>query len=137
MQVQFSTETAKDARFIAHVVDQGAIPADLDKAIREGAAAARFTGASGQVFDGFAEVDGKVVRIALAGAGKKLHLFHQMWDGDRLLATGEHFLLHVSLATRRPSEPAIQIVAALERIAAAHAALPKPDGAGRAVGQRP
>ncbi|WP_223427945.1 carnitine 3-dehydrogenase [Tateyamaria pelophila] len=73
----------------------------------------------------------------LAGAGKKMHLWHEMYEGDRLLATGEHFLLHVSLETRRPSEPSAAIVAALERIAEAHAALPMPDGAGRAVGQRP
>ena len=73
----------------------------------------------------------------LAGAGKKLHLFHEMFEGDRLLATGEHFLLHVSLETRRPSEPSPAIVAALERIASSHADLPAPEGAGRAVGQRP
>ncbi len=73
----------------------------------------------------------------LAGAGKKLHLFHEMFEGDRLLATGEHFLLHVSLETRRPSEPSPAIVVALDRIAAAHADLPTPEGAGRAVGQRP
>ncbi len=71
MQVQFSNEQASDARFVAFIIDQGAIPAELDKAIREGAAAARFTGATGQVFDGFADLDGKVVRIALAGAGKQ------------------------------------------------------------------
>jgi carnitine 3-dehydrogenase len=72
----------------------------------------------------------------LAGAGKKLHLFHEMFAGERLLATGEHFLLHVSLETRRPSEPSAPILAALGRIADAHAALPMPEGAGRAVGQR-
>ncbi|MEX0369466.1 MAG: carnitine 3-dehydrogenase [Tateyamaria sp.] len=73
----------------------------------------------------------------LSGQGKKLHLFHEMREGDRLLATGEHFLLHVSLETRRPSDPAPAIERALERIATAHAALPTPEGAGRAVGQRP
>ena len=77
-----------------------------------------------------------VATQVLDGAGKKMHLWHEMWDGDRLLATGEHFLLHVSLETRRPSEPAPHILETLERIAAAHAALPAPDGAGRAVGQR-
>ncbi|WP_147106558.1 carnitine 3-dehydrogenase [Tateyamaria sp. syn59] len=83
---------------------------------------------------------GTVIEVhtqVLAGAGKKLHLFHEMYDGDRLLATGEHFLLHVSLETRRPSEPAPGILAALDRIAAAHAGLDSPEGAGRAVGQRP
>lgn len=73
----------------------------------------------------------------LMGAGKKMQLWHEMYEGDRLLATGEHFLLHVSLATRRPSDPSDEIVSALETIAAAHEKLPTPDGAGRAVGQRP
>jgi carnitine 3-dehydrogenase len=66
-----------------------------------------------------------------------LHLFHEMVEGDRVLATGEHFLLHVSLETRRPSEPSADIIATLGRIAQAHAGLPVPAGAGRAVGQRP
>jgi carnitine 3-dehydrogenase len=73
----------------------------------------------------------------LMGAGKKMHLWHEMYEGDRLLATGEHFLLHVSLDCRRPCDPSEGIVAALERVAAAHAALPMPEGVGRAVGQRP
>jgi len=73
----------------------------------------------------------------LVGAGKKMHLWHEMYEGDRLLATGEHFLLHVSLETRRPSDPSDAIVAAVERVAAAHVALGTPEGAGRAVGQRP
>lgn len=83
---------------------------------------------------------GAVIEVrtqVLAGAGKKMHLWHEMYEGDRLLATGEHFLLHVSLETRRPSDPSDAILAALERIAQAHGALPSPDGAGRAVGQRP
>ncbi|MEO1703771.1 MAG: carnitine 3-dehydrogenase [Pseudomonadota bacterium] len=79
----------------------------------------------------------EVVTRVLSGAGKKLHLWHEMRAGDRLLATAEHFLLHVSLETRKPSEPAPAIAAALARIAAAHAALPVPEGVGRAVGQRP
>jgi carnitine 3-dehydrogenase len=73
----------------------------------------------------------------LMGAGKKMHLWHEMYEGERLLATGEHFLLHVSLKDRRPCDPSDGIVAALERVATAHAKLPVPDGAGRAVGQRP
>lgn len=83
---------------------------------------------------------GAVIEVrtqVLAGAGKKMHLWHEMYEGDRLLATGEHFLLHVNLKTRRPSDPSAGILAALERISGAHAALPMPEGAGRAVGQRP
>ncbi|SMX33105.1 carnitine 3-dehydrogenase [Actibacterium lipolyticum] len=71
----------------------------------------------------------------LVGKGKKMHLFHRMYEGDRLLATGEHMLLHVSLETRRSVLPTGAIKEKLEQIAQAHAALPWPDGAGRAVGQ--
>ena len=69
----------------------------------------------------------------LAGAGKKMHLFHRMWADDRLLATGEHMLIHVSLETRRACDPEPALAATLERIAQAHADLPR-DGAGKAVG---
>lgn len=79
----------------------------------------------------------RVETTCLDGAGKKMHLFHQMYAGDRLLATGEHLLLHVSLASRRTAPPAPQIAARLGQIAAAHAALPRPEGVGRAVGQPP
>ncbi len=75
--------------------------------------------------------------ICLLGAGKKMHLFHRMYEGDKLLATGEHFLLHVSLETRRPAPPAAHIEAKLVEIAAAHANLPRPDGIGRAIAVTP
>jgi carnitine 3-dehydrogenase len=70
----------------------------------------------------------------LMGAGKKMHLWHEMYEGDRLLATGEHFLLHVSLQSRKPSDPSPEIEAALVRFAQGHASLPMPDGVGRYVG---
>ncbi|MEX0364531.1 MAG: carnitine 3-dehydrogenase [Ruegeria sp.] len=69
----------------------------------------------------------------LLGQGKKLHLFHSMYEGDKLLATGESFLLHVSLETRRPCPPSAQIEAAMARIAQGQAGLPYPDGAGSAI----
>lgn len=72
----------------------------------------------------------------LLGEGKKLHLFHRMFDGDRLLATGEHMLIHVSLETRKASAPSDAIAATLGAIAQAHAMLPVPEGAGAAVGKR-
>jgi carnitine 3-dehydrogenase len=80
---------------------------------------------------------GTVITITtqvIEGAGKKMHLFHEMRDGDRVLATGEHFLLHVSLETRKPSAPSAAIEGALVRFAQGHASLPKPDGMGRAIG---
>jgi len=70
--------------------------------------------------------------------GRKLHLFHTMRHGDgRLLATGEHLLLHVSLESRASSDPAPAVAEKLAEIARLHARLAVPDGAGRAVGQRP
>ena len=80
---------------------------------------------------------GTVIEIetqVILGAGKKMHLFHVMRDGERVLATGEHFLLHVSLETRKPSRPSAEIEAALVRIAQGHAHLPMPEGLGRAIG---
>ena len=68
------------------------------------------------------------------GEGKKMHLFHEMLEEERMLATGEHFLLHVSLETRKPTPPAPHIEAALVRFAKGHAKLPAPEGVGRAIG---
>lgn len=73
----------------------------------------------------------------LSGAGKKMQLFHSLYHGDgRLLATGEHMLIHVSLETRSASEPSAEILEKLVSIAEQHAKLPVPEGAGRAVGQK-
>ena len=69
----------------------------------------------------------------LLGQGKKLHVFHSMYEGDKLLATGESFLLHVSLETRRPSAPSLEIEAAMARVAEAQARLTFPEGAGAAI----
>jgi carnitine 3-dehydrogenase len=76
----------------------------------------------------------EVRTTVLMGEGKKMHLWNEMYVGDSLVATGEHMLIHVSLETRRPSPPAPEIEAELVRFAEGHAALPKPDGAGRGVG---
>ncbi|SDW16704.1 carnitine 3-dehydrogenase [Litoreibacter albidus] len=78
----------------------------------------------------------RVETQVLQGQGKKMHLFHRMFDGNRLLSTGEHMLIHVSLETRRAAEPSADIAKTLSAIAAAHASLPRPEGAGAAVGVR-
>ncbi|MGB2015837.1 MAG: carnitine 3-dehydrogenase [Candidatus Puniceispirillum sp.] len=68
------------------------------------------------------------------GEGKKLHLFHSLMHEDgRLLATGEHMLLHVDMNSRASSLPEPEVAEALAKIAAAHAKLPIPDGSGRAI----
>ena len=70
----------------------------------------------------------------LVGAGKKMHLFHRMFEGTRELATGEHMLIHVSLETRKASDPAPQIAKALGELATGHKTLETPQGAGKAIG---
>ena len=84
----------------------------------------------------------RVTTQVLAGAGKKLHLFHRLETGGagagepaNLAATGEHLLLHVDLRTRRSCPPEPAVAARLARLQAQHAGLPRPAGAGRYVGQ--
>ena len=78
-----------------------------------------------------------VTTQVLNAKGKKLHIFHRLYHGDgRLLATGEHMLIHVSLETRKASDPAVEISRRATEIAAAHAKLDVPEEAGRAVGRK-
>ena len=70
MQVRFLDDsTSGEARIVAHLVNQNALPAGLETVLAEGAAMSRFAGKAGQIFEGFAERGGKVVRVALAGIG--------------------------------------------------------------------
>ncbi len=71
MHIQFSQSRPQDARLVAQVTDKGKVPAGLEKAMVDGMEAARFKGTAGQVFEGFVERDGQVIRLALAGAGDK------------------------------------------------------------------
>jgi len=77
-----------------------------------------------------------VETLCLSGAGKKMHIFNTLFDAEgEVLATGEQMLIHVSLQTRRASDPAPLIAENLAKVAKLHAKLPRPDGIGRAVGQ--
>ncbi|PUB12087.1 carnitine 3-dehydrogenase [Yoonia sediminilitoris] len=78
----------------------------------------------------------RVETQVLQGTGKKLHVFHRMFADTRELATGEHFLLHVNLETRKACDPDDRVAVPMARVAAAHADLPRPEGAGAAVGIR-
>ena len=70
MQVQFlDTQPAPGSRLVARVVNQDAIPADLEPVLAEAARASRFSGKAGQLFEGFVDRAGQVVRVALAGIG--------------------------------------------------------------------
>jgi carnitine 3-dehydrogenase len=82
---------------------------------------------------------GEVITIdtqVVLGMGKKMHLFHLMKaEDERILATAEHMLIHVSLETRKAVPPAPHIEAKLIEVAKAHEGLPVPAGMGRFVGQ--
>ncbi|MCB2080702.1 MAG: leucyl aminopeptidase, partial [Novosphingobium sp.] len=70
MEVQFlDTQAASGSRLVAYVVNQDAIPADLEPVLSEAARASRFSGKAGQLFEGFVDRGGQVVRVALAGIG--------------------------------------------------------------------
>ena len=75
----------------------------------------------------------------LQGIGKKMRLFHHLYavvpnGPDRLLATGEHMLIHVDMTTRSSCLPGDAVASRLAEITVAHARLPRPDGAGSAIG---
>jgi leucyl aminopeptidase len=70
MDITFASSLPADATVVAHVVNRGETPAGLETVLSEGARAARFKGGAGQLFEGFVERDGKVVRVALSGAGE-------------------------------------------------------------------
>jgi carnitine 3-dehydrogenase len=71
----------------------------------------------------------------LAADDKRLHLFHSLRHGETgdALATGEYMLLHVDTKAGRSTLWREPVASRLSAVAAAHATLPLPDGAGRAV----
>lgn len=78
MQIFISNTLPTNVRLISRIVNQTQSLSGLDQALIDGAAAARFTGRVGQVFEGFSNTSGALQRIALAGAGEKS-------AGDRML----------------------------------------------------
>jgi carnitine 3-dehydrogenase len=81
--------------------------------------------------------DGLVVSTQVLGFDeKRLHLFHELHRSgdDALLATAEQMLLHVDTAAGRAHPARAEILTRIADVAAAHAVLPKPERAGRAVG---
>jgi carnitine 3-dehydrogenase len=69
---------------------------------------------------------------------KRIHLFHSLHrtDDGALLATAEQMLLHIDTRAERVAPAAPELLAHIDRIAAAHADLPRPERAGRAIGTR-
>ena len=69
MQITFADSLPSDGVLIASIANKDSLPDGIEPALAEGAKRARFKGSAGQVVDGFVERDGKVLRVALAGAG--------------------------------------------------------------------
>ena len=76
-------------------------------------------------------------QVLLADA-KRLHVFHRLHaaEDDRLLASAEAMYLHVDRKSGRVCEASPEVAAKAITIADAHAQLPRPEAAGRYVGQR-
>ena len=71
MKIEFAPAIPAGTSIVARVVNQDELPEGLEPTLVAGAAAARFKGKPGQVFDGFAERGGQVVRVVLSGAGER------------------------------------------------------------------
>jgi carnitine 3-dehydrogenase len=72
----------------------------------------------------------------LSADEKRLHLFIRILKDGEPVATIEQMLLHVDMAKGKTCPAAPAVLERLMPIAAAHAGLPRPDAAGRYVGQR-
>ncbi len=69
MNVIFSTANESQPRLVALLVAQYNLPLIQPSVVREGAAAARFSGKAGQVHEAFVEADGALRRLVLVGIG--------------------------------------------------------------------
>jgi carnitine 3-dehydrogenase len=81
-------------------------------------------------------VEGDLLEVAthvLGADEKRLHVYHRVLRGDDVLATAEQMLLHVDARTGRSGPAAAEVLAAVRRIADAHAVLPPPDDVGRRI----
>ena len=71
-----------------------------------------------------------VVTQIISGEGKKLQVYHRLFDaraGDRLIATCEQMMIHVSLKTRRASLPLTPLAEQLAVAMLAQSSLERPD----------
>ena len=70
----------------------------------------------------------------LGADAKRLHIFHTMTGADgAAIATAEHMLVHVDAAAERSAPMRPAVAEAVAALAAAHAAMPRPDAAGRRI----
>jgi len=69
---------------------------------------------------------------------KRIHLFEELRHASEgwLSATSENMTLSVDMTAKKVAPFPAHVMKALERMKAAHAKLPRPEGAGRSVGMR-
>ena len=64
---------------------------------------------------------------------KRVHIAHEIWSDDRLLATGEQMLLHVDMNAGRTAPLPDALRERIAAIAEVHTALDLPDWVGRRI----
>ncbi|WP_372604524.1 thioesterase family protein [Actibacterium sp.] len=69
----------------------------------------------------------------LRASGKILYIWQEICAGDRVLATAEQVLIHVSLASRKGAAPLSPVADNMAQLQALHADLPRSDRLGRAI----
>jgi carnitine 3-dehydrogenase / betainyl-CoA thioesterase len=75
----------------------------------------------------------EVATQILGADDKRLHLFHEMRRDGTVVATAEQMLLHVGTAAGRATPADGPVRQRVAELAALHAALPRPERAGRAI----
>ena len=75
-----------------------------------------------------------VTTQVLAADEKRLHVFHTIVQDGVPAATAEQMLLHVDAASGRVGPAGDEVRERVARLAAEHAALPRPERAGRRIG---
>jgi leucyl aminopeptidase len=70
MIIEFATPEALRPRLVASLIAQDALSAGADRVVREAAAAARFAGKPGQLFEAFVAQGESVQRLVFAGIGE-------------------------------------------------------------------
>ncbi|WP_421854149.1 leucyl aminopeptidase [Novosphingobium sp.] len=70
MIIEFAAADTARPRLVASLVTQDGLPADSDVLVRGAAAAARFTGKAGQIFEAMVPAGASVQRLAFAGIGE-------------------------------------------------------------------
>jgi carnitine 3-dehydrogenase len=73
----------------------------------------------------------------LSADEKRLRVFVTIARGPEVVATVEQMLLHVDMKAGKACPASAAVLARLMPIAGAHAALPSPADAGRAIGRKP